>query len=387
MSSNYQENKTTKIPQTIGNIFLQIAPVLFGAVFIFSGFVKAIDPLGSTYKIQDYLQTFGGFFESMVDYAFPFAIALSTLELLIGLTMIFRVQFKLMTVLAFIFMLVMTPLTLYIAIKNPVSDCGCFGDALVISNWATFFKNLVLLGLVILMLIYQTKFHAFLASKIQYYAILIFIGAGVLLSLYSYHHLPMFDFLPYKVGVNLPKAMEIPDNVPSDEYTTTFIYQKDGKQKEFTLENYPKGDSSWVFVDQKTELVSKGYKAPIHDFNIMDGQFDDITESVLSYPGNTYLLIMYDINEASEEGAKKAEAIYQRSLKNGTKFYALTASSDEDVRQFVTETGVTYPFWKTDPTTLKTVIRANPGLVLLKKGTVIGKWNWRDFDKLIVASK
>lgn len=376
-----------KLLQNSGNIALQIGRILFGAVFVFSGFVKAIDPLGSTYKIEDYLHHFGGFMESMADYAFPLAIALSTLELIIGLNMIFRIHVDLTNVLALIFMLIMTPLTLYIAIKNPVTDCGCFGDALIISNWATFSKNIVLLAIAILMIIYNFKFHPFLTNKIQFLIFFAFIALGVSLSLYSYRHLPMIDFLPYKVGVNIPKAMEIPDNAPSDIYETTFIYQKNGEQKEFTLENYPKGDPSWTFVDQKSVLISKGYKAPIHDFSIMNEQFDDITKEVLSYPGNTYLLICYDINETSVEGAMKAEQIYQKAKKKGIKFYALTASSDDDIRKFADKTGVTYPFWKTDMTALKTVIRANPGLVLIKSGTVEGKWNWRDFDKSVVSGK
>lgn len=376
-----------KLLQNAGNIALQIGRILFGAVFVFSGFVKAIDPLGSTYKIEDYLHHFGGFMESMADYAFPLAIALSTLELIIGLNMIFRIHVDLTNVLALIFMLIMTPLTLYIAIKNPVTDCGCFGDALIISNWATFSKNIVLLAIAILMIIYNFKFHPFLTNKIQFLIFFAFIALGVSLSLYSYRHLPMIDFLPYKVGVNIPKAMEIPDNAPSDVYETTFIYQKNGEQKEFTLENYPKGDPSWTFVDQKSVLISKGYKAPIHDFSIMNEQFDDITKQVLSYPGNTYLLICYDINETSVEGAMKAEQIYQKAKKNGIKFYALTASSDDDIRKFTDKNGVTYPFWKTDMTALKTVIRANPGLVLIKSGTVEGKWNWRDFDKSVVSGK
>ena len=370
-----------KLLQNARNIALQIGRILFGAVFVFSGFVKAIDPLGSTYKIEDYLHHFGGFMESMADYAFPLAIALSTLELIIGLNMIFRIHIDLTNVLALIFMLIMTPLTLYIAIKNPVTDCGCFGDALIISNWATFSKNIVLLAIAILMIIYNYKFHPFLTNRFQFLVFFVFIAAGISLSLFSYRHLPMIDFLPYKVGVNIPKAMKIPDNAPSDVYETTFIYQKNGEQKEFTLENYPKGDPSWIFVDQKSVLISKGYKAPIHDFSIMNEQFDDITKEVLNYSGNTYLLICYDINETSVDGAMKAEQIYQKVKKEGIKFYALTASSDDDIRKFTDKTGVTYPFWKTDMTALKTVIRANPGLVLLKSGTVEGKWNWRDFDK------
>lgn len=368
-----------KTSSTAGNILLQTARILFGAVFVFSGFVKAIDPLGFSYKIEDYLRAFGGFFDAFADFAFPLAIALSTIELLIGLNMIFKVELNLTRIAALLFMLVMTPLTLYLAIKNPVTDCGCFGDALIISNWATFIKNLILISIVILMFIYHTNYKAFLSRKIQIVAVILFAAIGISLSGYSYRHLPMIDFLPYKIGVNIEKDMEIPDNAPKDEYITTFIYEKNGVQKEFSLENYPKNDSTWLFIDQKSVLVKKGFRAPIHDFSIMNAQFDDITQEVLSFPGNTYLLIMYDLNLASKEGAEKAEKTYQKAIKSGYKFYALTASSDEDVQKFEDETGVTYPFWKTDPTTLKTIIRGNPGLILLKKGTIVGKWNWRDF--------
>jgi uncharacterized membrane protein YphA (DoxX/SURF4 family) len=369
-------NKTS---QTTGNIVLQITRIVFGAVFVFSGFVKAIDPLGFSYKIEDYLHAFGGFFEGFADFAYPLAIVFSTLELVIGLNMIFKVQLSLTRFAALLFMLVMTPLTLYLAIKNPVSDCGCFGDALIISNWATFFKNLVLISLVILMFVYHARFKAFLSRKGQIVALILFVAIGISLSVYSYRHLPMIDFLPYKIGVNIEKDMEIPDNAPKDEYKTTFIYEKNGVQKEFTLENYPKNDSTWIFVDQKSELIKKGFRAPIHDFSIMNEKFDDITQEVLSFPGKTYLLIMYDLNLTSKEGAEKAEKVYQKAIKSGIKFYALTASSDEDVQKFVDNMGVTFSFWKTDPTTLKTIIRGNPGLILIKKGTIVGKWNWRDF--------
>ena len=366
--------------QIAGNISLEVSRILFGAVFVFSGFVKAIDPLGFTYKIEDYLRTFGGFFESLADYAFPVAVALSTLELLIGLSMILKVHFNSTSVIALLFMLVMTPLTLYIAVKNPVTDCGCFGDALVISNWATFAKNVVLFGMLIIMLVYHTRFSPFLTKKLQYVFTAVFILIGVGLSVSSYRHLPMMDFLPYKVGVNIPMEMEIPDNAPKDQYQTTFIYEREGEQREFTLENYPKNDSSWIFVDQKSKLIKKGFMPLIHDFSIVNEKFDDITQEVLSFSGKTYLLIMYDVDDASKKGAEKAEAIYQKALKNGDKFYALTGSSDTEVQKFVDKTGVTYPFWKTDPTTLKTIIRANPGIVILQKGTILKKMNWRDFE-------
>ncbi len=199
-------------------------------------------------------------------------------------------------------MLVMTPLTLYIALNNPVTDCGCFGDALIISNWETFWKNVVLLVLVVILLFSSAKSRPVFLSGIEWLIISVFVGISVAISLYSYNFLPMIDFRPYKIGANIPEKMKIPEGAPTDKYETTFIYEKNGEQKEFTLENYPKDDSTWVFVDQKTTLISKGYEPPIHNFSIVDQNFDDITEDVLQYKGGTYLVVVYDIQKASPRG-------------------------------------------------------------------------------------
>lgn len=360
-------------------IALTISRILTGLVFSFSGFVKSIDPLGSTYKIEDYLTAFGGLWVSLKFIAFPAAIALSTLELLIGLNLLFGIHIRRSGFLAFIFMLVMTPLTLYIAIFNPVTDCGCFGDALVIPNWATFFKNIVFLLLTIIIISTSRKLKPLLLPYIEWIMILVFAGTGIGLSLYSYNHLPIIDFRPYKVGVNIPEDMKIPEGAESPKDSTTFIYEKNGVQKEFSLNNYPKDDSTWVFVDQKTTIISKGYEPPIHNFSIVDNDYNDITNEVIEYPGYVYLVVMYDLTSSSVEGATKAEKIYQRYKKTTTKFYALTASGDDEIAAFREKTKVTYPFCKTDPITLKTIIRSNPGLVLIKNGTIEGKWHWNDF--------
>lgn len=361
-------------------ILLAIARIVVGCVFVFSGFVKSIDPLGSTYKFDDYFRAFGHGFEWLTQVSFPLAIALSTLELVIGLSLLLKVHLRVIAWITFLFMLVMTPLTLYIAHYNPVTDCGCFGDALVITNWQTFFKNVVLLALSIVILAFNWRYHALLFVRGQHAALALFVSLGIGLSVYSYRHLPMIDFLPYKVGVNIPEAMNLPADAKGDEYLTTFIYEKNGVKKEFTLENYPKGDSTWTFVDQKSVLISEGEKPKIHDFSIVDSRYEDITPDVLEYTGHTYLLVMYDLAGASEEGAREAEEIYRKALTRNHRFYALTASSDAAIKAFAEKTGVTFPFYKTDPTTLKTIIRANPGLVLIKNGTIIGKWNWRDFN-------
>jgi uncharacterized membrane protein YphA (DoxX/SURF4 family) len=368
----------SKTNSKVNNIILHTSRVVFGLVFIFSGIVKAVDPLGSTYKFQDYFTAFGGMFTSISDNAFMLAIALSTIELFIGLNLLFAIQVRRTAFLGLLFMLVMTPLTLYIALENPVSDCGCFGEALIISNWATFWKNIILLALILTILFTTRPHQSFFVLWIEWFAMAAFIGFGIGISLYAYNHLPQIDFMPYKKGVNIAEAMKIPEGAPQDVTETTFIYEKNGTQQEFTLENYPKDDSSWVFVDQKTTLIEEGYKPPIHDFRIFDNMDEDTVPELLEYKGYTYLLILYDINRASEEGAKQAEKFYNNFKNTSVRFYAITASADEDIATFTQKTNISFPFYKADPITLKTVIRANPGLVLIKDGTIVGKWHWKD---------
>lgn len=372
--------KNKEVIDRVLNVLLPIIRVLLALVFIFSGFVKAVDPLGSTYKFNDYFHAFGGFFTYFTYISFPLAILLSAVELVIGFNFLLKVHVRFTNVLALLFILVMTPITLFIAVKeNLVSDCGCFGDALVISNWATFYKNLVLVAFVIILLVFQNRIYSVFTKIVQKILFLLFISFSIGLSIYCYLHLPIIDFRPYKVGTHIPDGMKVPDGAELDVYLTTFIYKKEGVQKEFTLENYPKGDSTWIFVDQKSILVSKGFEPPIHDFTIVDSNYDDITEDVLTDKGKTYLLIMYDVEKASEKGAIKAEKIYQEAESQGIRFIALTASSDDAIQHFKAATKVTFPFCKTDPITLKTIIRANPGLVLIENGTVKEKWNWRDY--------
>ena len=383
MYQQYQRARSAKKPATStlqksSNILLEIARMIVGLTFVFSGFVKAIDPLGSTYKFEDYFTAFGGFFEHLTPIAFPAAIALSTLELLIGVCLLLKIKLKTMSVVALLFMAVMTPLTLYIALKNPVTDCGCFGDAIILGNWTTFYKNLVLVALVLLVLIFNRQFRNMFMPKVEWAIVVLTAIVGVGLSVHGFRHQPMIDFRPYKVGVNIPEKMVVPEGAAGDKYETTLIYQKNGQQQEFTIENYPK-DSTWTFVEQKTTLVSKGFTPPIHNFSIVDQKLNDITEYVLTYKGTVNLLCMYDLSKTSLKGAEAAETLYQKIKASGAPFYALTASSDEEIDAFRSKTGATYPFCKTDPITLKTIVRGNPAMMTIKNGTIIGKWNWRDF--------
>ncbi|HOH95611.1 MAG TPA: DoxX family protein [Candidatus Enterocola sp.] len=354
---------------------LIICRFIFGLTFLFSGLVKAVDPLGTTYKISDYLDAFSlGFFS---DLSLVSAFLLIILEFTIGFNLVFGIQVKKTAWIAAAFMLVMTPLTLYLAIANPVSDCGCFGDALVITNWQTFYKNLILDALLVLILVFASEDRPIFSNWASYIIMLIPVLSCLGLELYCYNHLPIIDFRPYKVGNNLPSLMVIPDDAPSDEYNISFIYEKDGVQKEFNLENYPAEDSTWTFVSQNSVLIKRGYVPPIHDFSVQteDG---DITDLILENEGYTFLLISSKLEKADLSRQKDINALYDYINSKNISFYCLTSSFNDDVEAFKTTNNVKYPIGATDEITLKTIIRSNPGLVLLKAGNVVAKWHYND---------
>ena len=360
------------------HIIGSISRTLLGLTFIFSGFVKAIDPLGTTYKIEDYLGAFGGFMEVFTPLAEPFAWGLICFEFVLGIVLLLNIKTGVSSWLALTMMLVMTPLTLWIALNNPVSDCGCFGDALVLTNWQTFWKNIVLLILVAILLC--TKRHIPQTLVWQAELCLTLIALLFVLSLMTYTrlHLPLVDFRPYKTGNNIPELMEIPEGAPTDVYDIRLIYEKDGVQQEFTLQDYPKNDSSWVFIDQRSTLISKGYEPPVHDFTITNEDFEDMTYDVLEDERPVTLAILYKVEKTNIKQACRLQAMAEKAEWNGEPFYLLTGSGEEEIAAFRELTGYTYPIYSCDPVTLKTIVRANPGIVVLERGIVTDKYNLRN---------
>lgn len=367
--------------QKIKHIFGSTARTLLALTFVFSGFVKAVDPLGTVYKIEDYLKAFGGFFMDLLPLAGIAAVCLICVELVLGVCMLLNVRTNWTAWLSLAFYLVMTPLTLYIALTNPVSDCGCFGDAIVLTNWQTFWKNIVLLGLVIILLC--TKRHIPQTFIWPVELGIAIVAAGVTLGImgYSYRHLPPIDFRPYQVGNNIPELMEIPDDAPHDVYETTLIYERDGEQQAFTLANYPKGDSTWTFVEQRSELVQKGYEPPIHNLAIMTMDYEEITYDILESEEPVSLVIMYDLSKYDRKQFDKLMAIvYERP-----NVYFITGSTEDEIVALAEELGwdeeMTFStFCYADPVTLKTIVRANPGLVVIQNGTIIEKHNFRNIE-------
>lgn len=363
-----------KVKHIIGSV----SRTLLGLVFVFSGFVKAVDPLGTVYKIEDYLKAFGGFFTDLLPLATPAAWILIIVEFTLGVMLLLNIRTNWTAWFSLAFYAVMTPLTLYIAINNPVSDCGCFGDALILSNWATFWKNIVLTALVIILLctkrsIPQT-WQTWLELTITTCTILItalFMG-------WTMRHLPIMDFRPYKIGNNIPQLMEMPEDAEPDVYDIKLIYAQNGVEQEFTLQNYPKGDSTWTFVDQKSVLVKKGYEPPIHDFEIVTMNFDDITYDILESEEPVTLAVLYDLSKTDRTQLGKLAALAEQE-----KVFFLTGSGEEEVTAFAQELGwdedkMISTFCYTDPVTLKTIVRANPGVIVVQNGNIIDKYNLRN---------
>ena len=356
------------------------ARILLGVIFIYSGFVKGIDPWGSTYKFMDYFTAFN--MQWMQPTAFVLAVLQNAVEFVIGVALVLGLRMKETAWGLTLFMVFYTILTFILALTNPVSDCGCFGDALILTNWQTFYKNLILMAPTVIVFLYRKKFLPAYSPVGEWIWIGIITVVIVEISLHCYRHLPWIDFRPYHISADIAQGMKVPEGMPVDEYHSTVILEKDGVTKEFPVNDYPWDDSTWIFKDTRNLLVKKGYTPPIHDFSITTTEGYDITDEVLADEGYTFLLVAHRLSKSNRQGLDKASDIAGFCNERGYRFYCLTSSPQSEIEHLKSELGLKYDFCFTDEITLKTIIRANPGLVLLQKGTVLGKWHYNDIPDI-----
>ena len=354
-------------------VALYVARTVVGLTFILSGLVKAIDPLGTQYKIQDYLAAIPPSLSLPDMLTLLMSVSLSMVEFTLGAFMMTAISRRVTARLTLLFMVVMTAVTVWIYIADPVKDCGCFGDALTLTNLETLLKNIVLLALAALVAWRPTHIGRLMSRSNQMLLGQMLMVTPVALSFWCLYDLPLIDFRPYHIGADIKAGMEIPEGAEQPVFDTTFIMEKDGERREFTLDNYP--DSTWTFVDSKTVTVKEGYVPPIHDFSITAADGEDITDMVLGREGYTFLLISPDLDKADDQNFGDIDQIYEFCQDNSIPFYCLTASTEKSQQHWQNITGAEYPFCMTDATTLKTMIRSNPGLMLLEKGVVRGKWS------------
>jgi hypothetical protein len=353
--------------------------IIVGIVFIYSGFVKGIDPLGSDYKFTDYFNAFGMGWMNATTLFFSFA--LSLVEFLIGIALLFNLWVSRMAWGSLLFMAFFTPLTLVLALTNPVSDCGCFGDAMILTNWQTFWKNIILLLLAIMIFMYRKEYKSSLPLVGQF-SFLALAGAGMLcLSVYCYRHLPVLDFRPYAVGKNITEGMRLPEGAEPDQYEVTLKYKnkQTGEVQSFTEENYPWQDTlNWEYESSSERLVKQGYITPIHDLVIEHPTLGNITEEILEDDNHTILAVAYNLTQSDVQYQPAINRLAEYAQEKGIRFYGLTSSSERDIETYKKRYHVPYEFCTADEIQLKTMIRSNPGVIILREGTILDKWAGKD---------
>jgi len=355
--------------------------LIVALVFIFSGFVKCVDPTGTAIKMEEYLIAFH--MDFLVPLSMLASVAMCGAELLVGIMLLFNLKIKWAIWGAIAMMLFYTPLTLWLAISNKVGDCGCFGDAIKLTNWQTFLKNVVLD--VILVFIYLNRNHY--KNKLKQ---VIQVGASGVLAIlvigfeiFNLNHLPAIDFMPYKTGNNIPAGMIVPPGAPKEVRSPIVLYyEKAGKTEKFSLQNYPGNDSTWRYVKTESKVLKKGYEPPIHDFIITTPDGQEITDLILSDEVPSLLIVFHTLNKTSLKNIGEINRLADQAVSKGYKVYGLTSSLPEEFEVFKEKARATYPLYNMDGTTLKTMIRSNPGVILLKKGTIMGKWNAKQLKKL-----
>lgn len=352
-------------------IVVNACRVLLAATFIFSGFIKANDPFGTVYKLQDYVA-------SMLWFSLPekfllgCAVLLAFFEFTLGIYILFGIARTKTSKVTVVFMGFMTLLTAYIAIANPVSDCGCFGDAIILSNGATLAKNIVLMAAAVTVAKYSRLQINFIGPSIKWLISLFSMCFIIGFAIYCVICLPQIDFRPYKVGTSLKDAVS---GTGEQQYDIKIIYEKDGKTIELDAED-DDPDSTWTYVETKRTPLQPDNTNASTDFFVFDSDEEDITEDIVETPGLTFLLIIPDLTKADEGCIDKVNEIYDRCNDEGLDFYCITASSEEKAQFYWTEhTGAEYEYFISEDRLLKTIVRGNPGLVVLKDGVIIKKYS------------
>src|ERR1035437_712161 len=356
---------------------IQFFRIAVGLLFIFSGLIKANDPLGFAYKMDEYFEVFG--MDWMKVFSLSFSIFMCALETLLGFMLLLGSRIKLTLWLLFLMIAFFASLNFYSGYYDKVRECGCFGDFIVMTPWQEFRNNMIMLVMTVFMLFKSGYIRQLLGRKLDNAVILILIIASLGFPIYTYNYLPIKDFRPYAIGKNILTGMKLPPNAKCDSIVMTFIYEKAGKQFELTQDQIKTIDSTCKFVDRKDKMIREGDKPAIHDFSLVSAKDgNDYTEVILDYNDYYFFLIAYDLDKTNRDVFGKVNDFVKLCRQDNVPIICMTASSDR-IESFKKETGTDMDFYLTDQTTLKTMIRSNPGLMLLKKGTVIDMWHYHSF--------
>lgn len=362
------------------NIITQFSRIFVGLLFIISGLIKLNDPVGFSYKLAEYFSEPVFNIPFLVPLSLGLALFLVIVEVVLGIMLLLGYKSK-FTIGSLLLMIVLfTFLTFYSAYFDVVKDCGCFGDALKLTPWQSFTKDIVLLFFILVLFINQKLVKPLFANSIQNIITYGTIVLCMFMAVWVLNHLPLIDFRPYKVDANIQKGMEIPAGAPQSVVEMIFIYNVNGVDKEFLTKDLMSLPEGATFVDRKDKVITEGYVPPIHDFTMMKDDHD-YKDEFLSLP-KLLLFVTYDLRIADEAGMKKLEKLNQEAAAKGYKVIGMTNSGVKEIVKAQKNFGLTFDFYTCDAITLKTIERANPSIVTLEKGTIKQKVHYNDIEDL-----
>lgn len=362
-----------------------------GLLFIFSGLIKANDPLGFSYKLQEYFEVFHITF--LNNLALCFAILLCAMEMILGFALLIGVYKKLVAWGLLLIIIFFSFLTFYSAFFKVVQTCGCFGDAIPLTPWQSFSKDLALLLLIVALFKNQEKISPLFSEETGERLLMLSMVLAVGFGCFTYSFSPVVDFLPYKIGANIPDEMKTPSGAMPDEYELTYSLKnkKSGEAKTMTDKEYIKSgiwkDTNWqVEGNPESRLVKKGFTPKIADLSIQDAQRTDYTKELLSNPFYSLVIVAYDLNKTDTSAINRLNALAANLTQNfNTRTILLTSNSATDAAAFAKKHRLVSEIFYADGVPLKSMVRANPGVILLKNGTIINKWHFHtvpDYDHL-----
>ncbi|MDH5474086.1 MAG: DoxX family protein [Cyclobacteriaceae bacterium] len=344
---------------------------IVGGLFIFSGLIKINDPIGTEIKLKEYFGVFaadfGSFFELFIPIALPIGMVLIVLEIVLGVAVFINYNMKKTSWMLLLLILFFSFLTFYSAYFDKVTDCGCFGDAIKLTPWESFFKDMVLLVFIAHLFFYRDKYQPLLRTRTGHAVILVTTILSFYLGVFAVRHLPFIDFRAYKIGNNIPEQM-----IPSEQPIIEYVFEKNGE--EVLSESFLTKENGYTYKDSRV-LNAEATVPKITDYNVIDLEGNDVTEQ--TYEGVKLLLIINDVTKTKEENLGNIRTLVN-DIDGKIETMILTSSAEVIFEPFRHEQQLAASFYFTDATVIKAMIRSNPGIMLLKDGTVLGKWHSND---------
>lgn len=362
-------------------ILINASRIIVGVLFIFSGLVKANDPLGLSYKMQEFFEVWN--FHGLDHFTLAFSILMIVFEIVAGVAILLGWRMKLFSWLLLLLIIFFTFLTGYAYLSGKVRECGCFGDCIPLTAGQSFTKDLVLLILILFLFAFRQKIQPFLSQPVSLSLLILATVLSFSFQWYVLIHLPVVDCLPYRAGSNIPEKMKAPPGAIPDSTVITMVYEKNGQKVEFSGNKFPEDfDDSYKFITRYDKLVRKGNAEPaIKDFNLITAAGTDTTEAILDQKGYKLFLFTKELSEYPPTWNKEFSLILTLTKAKNIPMYFVTGDYD-NVAAWTDKAGISQvvTILKCDATAIKTAARANPTLYLLKKGVILQKWSYADLE-------